>query len=295
MGRGYHAEEIREKLIQTLADSKSGMSGVEIAEALGINRATMTKYLRVFAVEGLLHRKDVGNIILWSLEPGQESYDFPADYFKVTPIFLEFLLKYSEEGACALIRNCLHSGASVEKLVTEVIVPAISSVEKSFDGGKMGSSEQRFIQNIISRSLHILNHTLVESDPKKSIIVMSADQASSPLSEAAATALRQTGWTVFHLGDMSSAVNVLFDLDFQKLLGKIAKQKSSTTTVLVFSNTEEGLNFFSDSIRSIKQKSKKSIKLVLCGKVGKKTKIEYDFMSAKFDDIIQWSKSVQHT
>ena len=32
MGRGYQAEEIRQKLIEVLENSESGMSGVEISE-----------------------------------------------------------------------------------------------------------------------------------------------------------------------------------------------------------------------------------------------------------------------
>lgn len=292
MGRGYHPEKLREKLIETLEDSKIGMSGVEISEKLGINRSTMTKYLKVFAAERLLRQKNIGNITLWSLEAGQESYDFPADYFKVAPQFLDLLLKYSEDGAYTLIKNCLYSGATVEKLISEVIVPAISSVDRSFGAGKIGSSEQKFVHNIISNSLQIFTHLPAEPNPKKSIVIISADPQSNLLSEAATSTLRSGNWSVFHLGDMSSAINVLFDLDFQKLLGKISRPKSGITAILVFSSTEMGLNFFSDSVRSIRQKSKKSLKIVLCGKVAKKTKIESDFISAKFDEIIQWSKTI---
>jgi len=57
MGKGYSTEEIRQKLISTLKDSETGMSGVEISEKIGINRITMGKYLKVFAVEGLLRQK----------------------------------------------------------------------------------------------------------------------------------------------------------------------------------------------------------------------------------------------
>ena len=46
------------------------------------------------------------------------------------------------------------------------------------------------------------------------------------------------------LGDMSSAINVLFDLDFQKLVGKIWKQKSGILIIVVFSKTEEGSKLF---------------------------------------------------
>ena len=38
-------------------DSETGMFGVEISEKVGINRITMTKYLKVFAAEGLLRQK----------------------------------------------------------------------------------------------------------------------------------------------------------------------------------------------------------------------------------------------
>ena len=43
---------------------------------------------------------------------------------------------------------------------------------------------------------------------------------------------------------MSSAINVLFDLDFQKLVGKIWKQKPGILLVVIFSQTSEGINFF---------------------------------------------------
>ena len=295
MGRGYHPEVIRERLIDVLGDSGIGMSGVEISKRLGINRSTMTKYLGIFAAEGLLHQKNIGNLTLWSLEPRQESYNFPADYFKVTQQFLDLLLQYSESHARSLIKNCLHSGATVEKLISEVIVPAVSSVDGLFDEGKIGGSERGLLQNIISNSLQIFNQLPSDPDPRKKIIVISADSGSRLFSEAASSSFRSDNWSVFHLGDMSDAINVLFDLDFQKLLGKIPKQKSGIVAVVIFSETEAGLVFFSDSISTIRQKSRRSLKLILCGKARRKTKLASDFASDKFDDIIRWSKTASES
>jgi methanogenic corrinoid protein MtbC1 len=292
MGRGYQSTEIRQKLIDVLEDSRTGMSGVEISEKLGVNRTTMTKYLKVFAAEGFLRQKNIGNITLWSLEAGQEVYSFPADYFKVAPQYLENLVQGNETQIYSLIKNCLNSGASVYKLVTEVIIPSIESIQRLYDDGKIGNSEKKLLQNIISKSLQIFNQTSIDSNPKKNIIVISADAHSNLVSEAATASLHSSGWKVFHLGDMSSAINVLFDLDLQKLMGKIWKQKSGVMIILVFSNTEEGLHFFAESINSIKEKLGKRIRLALCGKVGKKTKIDSDLMSEKFEDAIQWSETV---
>ena len=89
------------------------MSGVEISAKVGINRITMTKYLKVFAAEGLLQSKKYWKCNALVLEPGQESFDFPDDYFKIGPKYIEYLIKGTEEQVFSLIRNCLHSGATV--------------------------------------------------------------------------------------------------------------------------------------------------------------------------------------
>lgn len=292
MGRGYHTEDIRQKLIETLEGSETGMSGVEISEKIGINRITMTKYLKIFAAEGFLREKNIGNLTLWFLEPGQESYEFPDDYFKISPRYLETLVNGSELQVYSLIKNCIHSGASGHRLVVEVIFTAIQHVETLYDDGKIGKSEEKYLQNIISKSLQIINQQSVEPEPKKNIIVISADPESNLVSEAASASFHSDGWQVFHLGDMSSAINVLFDLDLQKLMGKIWKRKSGVMVVVVFSKTEEGLNFFADSVNTVKEKLGKKIKLGLYGKVGKKTKIHSDLISEKFEDILQWSETV---
>ena len=291
MGRGYSSEEIREKLISVLEDSETGMSGVEISEKVGVNRITMTKYLQVFAADGLLRQKNIGNVILWFLEPGQESFNFPDDYFKITSKYIENLVKGTEDQVYSLIRNCIHSGASITSLILEVIVPAIDSVNELYDDGKIGTSELNLLKTTISKSLQIFNQLSVVPDPKKNVIVLAADSKSSLISEAASSAYHSDGWRVSHLGDMSSAINVLFDLDFQKLIGKIWKKKPGILIVVVFSQTSEGLIFFVDSITPIKEKSGKRMKLTLCGKISKKSKINADLKSENLDDILQWSKT----
>ncbi len=97
MVRVYQTEEIKQKLVDILRNSKTGFSGVEISEKLGINRVTMTKYLNVFAAEGLIGQKDIGNVNLWFIEEGTEQFRFPDDYFKVKSIFLENLVEGSEK------------------------------------------------------------------------------------------------------------------------------------------------------------------------------------------------------
>ena len=292
MGKGYQIEELKEKLIEVLADSKMGMSGIEISEKLKVSRITMTKYLKVFAAEGFLRQKIIGNTTLWFLESGQESFRFPDDYFKVEPQYLNYLIKGTESQVFSLIKNCIHSGGSVYKLVTEVILPAIHSIQALYDDGKIGNSELKLLGNTISKSLQIFNQIPVEANPKKKIIVLSGDPESTLLSEAASASFHSNEWNVFHLGDMSSAITLLYDLDFQKLVSKIWKQKSGILIVVVFSNTKERLNFFADSLYPIKEKMGKRMNLVLCGKAEKKVKLDCDLQTEKLENVIQWSDTV---
>ena len=292
MVKGYSTEDIREKLITILDGSETGMSGVEISTKVGVNRITMTKYLKVFAAEGLLRHKNIGNVTLWFLESGQESFDFPDDYFKIGPKYIEYLIKGTEDQVFSLIHNCLRSGANVDQLIIEVILPAIEEIQTMYDDGKIGTSELKLLQNIILKSLHIFHHLPIVSNTRKNVVVIAADSRSLLLSETASAVYHSEGWRVSHLGDMSSAINVLFDLDFQKLISKIWKQKPGILVVVIFSKTQEGLNFFADSINPIREKSGKRMKLVLCGQISKKIKIKSDLISENLGDILQWSETV---
>ena len=292
MVRGYLAEDIREKLISLLKDSDDGMSGIEISKKIDVNRITMIKYLKVFAAEGLLRQKNIGNVTLWFLEPGQESFIFPDDYFKITSRYLELLVKGNEEQIYSLIRNCLNSGAIVNRIILEVIYPTIDHIHDLYDSGKIGAAEQNLLRTTISKSLSIFNQIPVVLDQKKNVVVIAADPESTLLAESASASYHSDGWNVSHLGDMSSAIDVLFDLDFQKLVGKIWKQKPGILLVVIFSQTSEGLTFFADSINPNKKKSDKFMKLILCGEIPKKTKINSDLLSDKIGDVLQWSNTI---
>lgn len=291
MVRGYKEDEVREKLVDLLQKAKTSLSGVEIAKRLNINRVTMTKYLSIFAAEGLIKQKKIGNVTLWFVEEGTERFRFPDDYFKVKERFLESLESYSENQAYSIIRNSLHSGARVPKMVTEVILPSISITKKQYEEGKIGTAELKYLENIILRSLQILNFVSAEFDAKKHVLTLAADSESVLFSEAASVALHSGGWHVCSLGDMSYAADVLFDLDLQKFLNRVWKPRIGLMIIIVFSATEEGLSFFADAVNSVKGKSK-NFYLVLCGKVGKKTKISSDLTSDDIGTVLQWSETI---
>ena len=291
MARGYQEEKIKEKLVDVLSKEKTGLSGVEISKKLGLNRVTMTKYLKIFSAEGLIREKNAGNITLWFVDEGIEKFQFPNDYFKVNTKYLEFLLSGSERQSHTLIRNCIHSDAQGSKIMTEIIVPAIDSIQDLFDKGKISKSEEKLLKGIISKSIQILNLETFEVDPKKNVIVIAADEKSALYSEAASASFHSDSWRVFSLGDMSDAIDVLFDLDLQKFLGKIWKQKNGIMVFVIFSESEEGLKFFSEAVNSVKGKFGKNLHLVLWSK-NTKTTAKADLVTENLEIALQWAQTI---
>ena len=291
MARGYQTEELKEKLVHLLSNSKTGLSGLEISERLEINRITTTKYLNIFAAEGLIRQKNIGNVNLWFIEDGTEKFDFPEDFFKVKTKYLENLTARKEQQVYNLVRNCFHSTTQPLKIITEVIVPAIESLYGIFDQGKIGKSELNFLEKIISNSIQIINIENFDVNTKKHVVLIYADYQSILFSEAASASFRADGWQVYSLGDMSSSIDVLFDLDLQKLLTKVWKSGTGMMLIVVFSSTAESMKFFAESVNSIKSKSKRDLYLVLCGDMKKNADIKADLIEEDIQAILQWSQT----
>ena len=291
MARGYDETEVKFRLVKLLHSSKSGISGVEISEKLGINRVTMSKYLNKFAAEGTITQKNIGNLNLWFVDEDIEQLNFPDDYFLVQEKFLSRVIDCNERHVNNLIKNCINSKAKMDKIITEIIIPTIPHIQKLFDDGKIGKSEEQLMTGIISNSLQMITYHSSHSDSGKNVIMLSADSESILSSESAAAAFRSQNWNVFSIGDISSSIDVLFDLELRKLLSKTWKSKEGVMIVLVFSQTEEGLKFISDSFYSVKEKSENNLFIVLSGKTGKKVKIKGDLSASKLEDILQWSNT----
>ena len=291
MARGYQTEDIKEKLVDLLGNSKTGLSGLEISERLSINRITTTKYLNIFAAEGLIKQRNIGNVNLWFIEDGTEQFHFPEDFFKVKTKYLEYLTARKEKLAYNLVRNSFHSTAQPVKIITEIIVPAIQSVYGIFDVGKIGKSELNFLEKIISNSIQIINLENFEVDTKKNVIMISADYQSTLFSDAASASFHADGWQVYSLGDMSSSIDVLFDLDLQKFLTKVWKSGMGMMVIVVFSSTAESMKFFAESVNSIKAKSRKNLYLAICGDMKKNAGIKADLIEEDIQAVLQWSQT----
>jgi len=290
--RGYSTEKIRDKLIDILNQSKTGLTGIEIAEKLKINRVTISKYLKIFAAEGLIKQKNMGSVNLWFVEPGIDQLSFPKDFFLVKNKYLEYILSALNHEAHNLIRVSLHSGANPSKLICEVIEPAIDAVENAFKNGKVGKSEKNFLDGIILASIFLIRLADKEIEPKKNIVIISTDYQNSLHAQAASAAFHMENWKTSLLGDMSTAIDVLFDIDLQRFLNKIWSTREGIMIIVIFSSTEGAIKFFSQAVDTNKSKFGKNLYLALHTKMAKKTKTTADFISDDTATLLQWCQTV---
>lgn len=292
MAREYDVDKIREKLIDVLSPAKTGLTGIEIAEKLRINRVTMSKYLKILAGEGLIKQKNMGSVNLWFIEEGVDKLNFPADFFQVQNKYLEYVLAGSAREAHTLIRTSLHSGAAPTKIMGEVIIPTIEAVESSYNGGKMGRSEKNFLDEIISTSISLIGLLEEDVNPKKNVVILATDYQNALLAQAASAALRTEKWKVSLLGDMSSAIDVMFDIDLQRFLNKIWPKREGVMIIVIFSSKEGEIKFFSQAVDTSTEKFGKNLHLALCTKIMKKTKTGMDFVSSDVETLLQWCQTV---
>ena len=292
MTRGYNPEQIREKLIDALSQSKTGLTGIEIAEKLSVNRVTMAKYLKVFAAESLIKQKNIGNVSLWFIEKGVDQLSFPADLFQVKNRYLEYVLSAASQEVHNLIRTSLYSGANPTKLISEVIVSAIDAVENSYKNGKIGKSEKNLLDELISSSLYLIKLSEKEVDTKKNVVLLSTDHKNSLLALATSAAFQTEKWRVSLLGDMSSAIDVMFDIDLQRFLNKAWPKREGIMIIVIFSSTDSETKFFSQAVDASRAKFGKNLYFALCSEVIKKTKNTADFVSDDIEQLLQWSQTV---
>jgi len=90
---------------------------------------------------------------------------------------------------------------------------------------------------------------------------------------------------------MSDAIDVIFDLDLQQFIGKVWTKKNGVMVIVIFSETNEGLKFFSQAVNSVKGKFGKNLNLVLCSRFKKNTPAKADLIADNLETVLQWSET----
>lgn len=294
MGRGYDEDDIRHRVASAFSKSETALSGTELASRTGINRVTLAKYLEVLSQKGVLHRQPVGNVTLWSMKQGSTVYSFPADYFLLADKYREALMAANDFGIFTLVRSCINSDADPVRLVNEMIIPAIEHVAKMYADDHIGYLEMYSLNDMISRSLRMLDIHPGDTDITKNCILMATEPESALYAEAAAATLYPSRWRAHNIGDISGTVNVFIDLDIQKLLGRVWLGSPGVMIIVIIGNTTEALQFLCKTVNTVRKKINGRVRIAVCGTAAS-SGLEADMVTTDMSELTQWCETVSQS
>ena len=255
MYRRYTLDEIKRRIIDVLQSAGgTGLSGVELADRIGINRMTITKYLDVMHAMGLLKKKKIGNVNIWFVQIGVGDIEFPINYVQVQQKLISSILAGDEDIARRILLSVMNSNVDQVKVMTDVIVPAVNTISELYSRGKLNKTERTFLSSLMMELIDLvkLNVRPGEQKPNAHVICVAGSEDRSHMAKSAAVALLARGWDSSYIGDVGEQIDPFFDIDFQRYLLRLWSNKHGLMLVCIFSSGEGSLRFLSSTAKQMK-------------------------------------------
>jgi methanogenic corrinoid protein MtbC1 len=255
MYRRYTLDEIKRRIIDVLQSAGgTGLSGVELADRIGINRMTITKYLDVMHAMGLLKKKKIGNVNIWFVQIGVGDIEFPINYVQVQQKLISSILAGDEEIARRILLSVMNSNVDQVKVMTDVIVPAVNTISELYSRGKLNKTERTFLSSLMMELIDLVKFNVRPGEQKSNahVICVAGSEDRSHMAKSAAVALLARGWDSSYIGDVGEQIDPFFDIDFQRYLLRLWSNKHGLMLVCIFSSGEGSLRFLSSTAKQMK-------------------------------------------
>lgn len=255
MYRRYTLDEIKRRIIDVLQSAGgTGLSGVELADRIGINRMTITKYLDVMHAMGLLKKKKIGNVNIWFVQIGVGDIEFPINYVQVQQKLISSILAGDEDIARRILLSVMNSNVDQVKVMTDVIVPAVNTISELYSRGKLNKTERTFLSSLMMELIDLVKFNVRPGEQKSNahVICVAGSEDRSHMAKSAAVALLARGWDSSYIGDVREQIDPFFDIDFQRYLLRLWSNKHGLMLVCIFSSGEGSLRFLSSTAKQMK-------------------------------------------
>jgi methanogenic corrinoid protein MtbC1 len=255
MYRRYTLDEIKRRIIDVLQSAGgTGLSGVELADRIGINRMTITKYLDVMHAMGLLKKKKIGNVNIWFVQIGVGDIEFPINYVQVQQKLISSILAGDEDIARRILLSVMNSNVDQVKVMTDVIVPAVNTISELYSRGKLNKTERTFLSSLMMELIDLVKFNVRPGEQKSNahVICVAGSEDRSHMAKSAAVALLARGWDSSYIGDVGEEIDPFFDIDFQRYLLRLWSNKHGLMLVCIFSSGEGSLRFLSSTAKQMK-------------------------------------------
>jgi methanogenic corrinoid protein MtbC1 len=264
MYRRYTLDEIKRKIIDVLQSAGgTGLSGVEVADKIGINRMTVTKYLDVMYAMGLLKKKKIGNVNIWFAQIGVADIEFPINYIQVQQKLISSILAGDEDHARRILLSVMNSSVDQVRVLADVIVPAVNTIGELYSRGRLNKTERVFLLNLMMELIDLIKFNVKPAEQKAhaQVVCVAGSDDRIHIAKSAAVALLARGWDSSYIGDVGEQIDPFFDIDFQRYLLRIWSSKHGLMLVCIFSSGEGSLRFLSSTAKQMKAKIKGELRV----------------------------------
>jgi hypothetical protein len=271
------------------------LSGAEIAEKTGINRMTITKYLDILSTIGLINKKKVGSVNLWSLESGVIDLEFPANFTEVQQKFLNAVLQGNENQSRAILINIVNSNADQVKLLTDVLLPTVNTINELYNRGRLGKTERISFLNSISELLDLLKFSMQTTENKVNAqtIAVAGSEDRIYHGKCGAIALQILGWSSSYIGSVEQHLDPFFDIDFQRYIVKVWNKRNGLMLICIHSSAEVSLRFLLAAAKPIKEKFRGRVEVILITSPELELLLRdvgADFVTSDIQSMIKWAE-----
>lgn len=287
-------EEVKRKIIYILQMNDTGLSGVELANKTGINRMTITKYLNILSTIGLIRKKKLGSVNVWYLETGV-SFEFPINFLEVQQRFLNAILLGDQNQGRRIIISIINLSTDQLKVLTEVILPTINTLNELYNRGRLGRTERISLLNMVLELIDLIKFNLqpVEIKPNAHAIGIVGSEDQIYNAKIGVVTLKILGWNSLYVGNVEQHIDPFFDIDFQRYITKVWENKRGLMFICIYSTEESSLRFLSTAAKSMKSKLKGRVNIILIAAAKLKLvtePIEVDYIAKDLQSLIDWSE-----
>jgi predicted transcriptional regulator len=295
MYRRYTLEEVKRKIIYLLQNNSTGLSGVEIAGKTGINRMTITKYLDMLSIVGLIKKKKIGSVNLWFLERGVIDLEFPANFTEVHQKFLDAVLDGDENQSRRIIVSMINSDINQIKLLTDVLLPTVNTINELYNRGRLGKTERILFLNSIMELLDLVKFNVQATETKVNAhaIAVAGSEDRIYHGKSGAIILQILGWNSSYIGNVEQHLDPFFDIDFQRYIAKVWNARHGLMLICIHSSDEASLRFLLSAIRSMNAKLKGRLEVILITSPELQLvsqDIGADYVTTDIQSMVQWAE-----
>jgi methanogenic corrinoid protein MtbC1 len=265
MYRRYTLDEIKRKIIDVLQSAGgTGLSGVELADRIRINRMTVTKYLDVMHAMGLLKKKKIGNVNIWFAQIGAGDIEFPINYIQVQQKLISSILAGDEDHARRILLSVMNSNVDQVRVMTDVILPAVNTIGELYSRGRLNKTERVFLLNLMVELIDLIKFNVRPTEQKANaqVVCVAGSEDRIHIAKSAAVALLALGWDSSYIGNVGEQIDPFFDIDFQRYLLRLWSNKHGLMLVCIFSSGEGSLRFLSSTAKQTKAKIKGQLRII---------------------------------